>query len=240
VRFLLILATLLLTTQLADADRNKRKKIAVHEGEKKRRTKKGPQSFGSPQNGWLENASKLPPIEGAHIRRPWRAFGTRTTVELTRRAIEETLDRHPDVHTLAIGDISAERGGQITDHHSHRSGRDVDLGLFYRKRPANYPRSFVDGDAHNLDIAATWTLISKLAATANKDGGVQVILLDHEVQGVIYRWAKKRKISNAKLERIFQYAHGRGASAGLVRHYRNHANHLHVRFKCARADRDCR
>jgi murein endopeptidase len=240
VRAVLILVTLLLGTQSADADRQNRKKIAVHDGEKRRVRKSAPQSYGSPQDGWLENASKLQPIEGAHIRRPWRAFGTRTTVDLTRRAIKETLDRHPDVHTLAIGDISAEHGGQITDHHSHRSGRDVDLGLFYKKRPSNYPHSFVDGDANNLDIAATWTLINKLASTANKDGGVLVILLDHDVQGVIYKWAKKRKISDAKLERIFQYAHGRGANAGIVRHYRNHANHLHVRFKCARADRDCR
>ena len=233
-----ILVLLVATTSVAAADRPNRKKIAVREDKPKPRRQ--PQSFGSPQAGHLQHASKLHAIEGAHIRRPSRAYGTRTTIEFTRRAIEETLDRHPDVHTLAIGDISAEHGGFISDHASHRSGRDVDLGLFYKKRPSNYPSSFVDGDAHNLDIHATWTLISKLAATANKDGGVQLILLDHEVQGIIYRWAKKRKISQARLERIFQYASGRGADAGIVRHYRNHANHLHVRFKCARADKDCR
>jgi murein endopeptidase len=237
-RVAFVILAVLLATQLAHADRPTRKKIAVRED--KSRPRKTPQSFGSPQNGWLENATKLRTIEGAHIRRPGRAFGTRTTIEFTRRAIEETLDRHPNVHTLAIGDISAEHGGFISDHQSHRSGRDVDLGLFYKKKPSNYPGSFVDGDATNLDVAATWTLINKLAATANKDGGVQMILLDHEVQGLIYRYAKKRKVSQAKLERIFQYANGKNADAGIVRHYRNHANHLHVRFKCSRIDRECR
>jgi hypothetical protein len=67
-----------------------------------------------------------------------------------------------------------------------------------------------------------------------------VIFLDYDVQGVIYRWAKRRGVSRAKLDRVFQYPHGRWAGQGLVRHYRNHAHHLHVRFKCTKAETSCR
>ena len=42
-----------------------------------------------------------------------------------------------------------------------------------------------------------------------------------------------------KLAKMFQYPH-RGASTGFVRHEPNHANHIHVRFKCPRGDSACR
>jgi hypothetical protein len=197
------------------------------------------QSFGLPWAGRLENGTRLRLGEGAYIRRPWRAFGTKTAVELTRRAIQETIELYPKVHVLAVGDMSAEHGGPVSDHHSHQSGRDIDLGLWYKRKPPGYPNAFISGTEENLDTPAMWTLISKLASSANKDGGVQVIFLDHEVQGVIYRWAKRHGVSDAKLERIFQYPHGHGAGAGIVRHYRNHAHHLHVRFKCNASETSC-
>ena len=56
------------------------------------------------------------------MRHPWRAFGTKTTVEHVRHAIRSTLAAFPKIHTLAIGDLSAEHGGWISDHQSHRSG----------------------------------------------------------------------------------------------------------------------
>jgi murein endopeptidase len=66
------------------------------------------------------------------------------------------------------------------------------------------------------------------------------MFLDFKVQGLIYRWAKEHDVSDARLERIFQYPHGRGANDGLIRHEPNHDNHLHVRFKCPSGDTACR
>jgi murein endopeptidase len=218
----------------ADQHSASRKKLAAREN------KGGPQSFGAPWAGRLANPTRLTVGERAVIRRPYRAYGTRTTVDFTKRAIQETLELHPKAHVLAVGDISAEHGGPISDHQSHQSGRDIDLGLFYKKKPANYPTIFIDGTEDNLDCAATWTLVSKLAATADKDGGVWAIFLDHEVQGILYRWAKNHGVSEKRLQRVFQYPHGRGANAGIVRHYRNHAHHIHVRFKCTKSESDCR
>jgi len=199
-----------------------------------------PQSFGLAWNGYLKNPVQLRLGEGAYIRRPYRAFGTRTTVDFTKRAIEETRELHPKTHVLAVGDLSAHFGGPVSDHRSHQSGRDVDLGLFYKRKPAGYPDAFIDGNEANLDTPAMWTLINKLTNTANKDGGVWAIFLDYEVQGVIYNWAKRHGVSDARLDRVFQYPHGRWAGRGIIRHYRNHAHHLHVRFKCTKSETSCR
>lgn len=197
------------------------------------------QSIGAPWAGRLQDATRLRLPDGAHIRRPHRAFGTRTTVEHVRRAVLSTLAAQPHAHTLAIGDLSAERGGWISEHNSHRSGRDVDLGLFFKKKPAGYPASFVRATADTIDHAATWALLANLLATHDEDGGVQVIFLDYDVQGLLYRWAKANGVPTRTLDRVFQYPHGRGTGAGLVRHEPNHADHLHVRFRCAQADTAC-
>jgi hypothetical protein len=198
------------------------------------------QSIGAPQDGRLQHATQLLPGDTYHIRRPYRAFGTSTTVEFVERAIAETFEAYPDQHVLAIGDISAESGGPITEHHSHQSGRDADIGLFYKEQPAGYPRWFIPADEDNLDCAATFKLIERFLATTNEDGGAQVIFLDFDVQGLIYDWAIDSGISERRLGRIFQYPHGRGAPEGLVRHEPNHDNHLHVRFRCPSDDTSCR
>ena len=188
------------------------------------------QSVGAPWAGRLQFATQLAPGEVYHIRRPWRSFATATTVEFVERAIAETYEAFPDQHVLAIGDLSAESGGRITEHHSHQSGRDADIGLFYLEQPEGYPASFIHADENNLDCAATFKLLESFLASANEDGGVQVIFLD---------WALEQGVSERRLARIFQYPHGRGAYAGLVRHEPNHDNHMHVRFKCPGDDSAC-
>jgi hypothetical protein len=198
------------------------------------------QSVGAPWAGRLQHATALPPGDGYVIRRPERAFGTQTTIELTERAISETLDAFPDEHVLAIGDISAPSGGLITQHRSHQSGRDIDVGLFYREKPAGYPADFIHADEDNLDCAATFKLLESFLATADDDGGVQMVFLDFDVQGILYDWALDHGVSERRLERIFQYPHGRGSGEGIVRHEPNHDNHMHVRFKCPADDTGCR
>ncbi len=197
-------------------------------------------SIGAPWSGRLQAPARFPRGEGYVIRRPTRAFGTRTTVDFIRDAVTNTLETFPKVHVLAIGDISAESGGAITEHHSHQSGRDVDVGLFYKKKPAGYPASFVRATETNLDSAATWKLIWEFAKTAPEDGGAQIMFLDYEVQGMVYRWAKDHDVSEQRLDRVFQYPHGRSSANGVVRHFPNHDNHVHVRFKCRDRDTTCR
>ena len=212
----------------------------VAKAEKRAKPKSRGQSFGAPWSGRLVNATKFRAPDRTYLRRPHRAFATRTTAQHTRQAIRDTLKSFPKAHALAIGDFSAAQGGWISDHNSHQSGRDVDLGLFFKVAPAGYPASFIDADATTMHTAAMWSLIRNLANTADEDGGVQMMFLDFELQGVIYKWAKQNGVSKARLDKVFQYPHGRGAAAGIVRHEPNHADHVHVRFRCAAAETSCR
>jgi murein endopeptidase len=250
-RSLVVALSLLALTTAADAKGHKRPaKHATHTQKSKRMARarvrvivRGPikgQSVGAPWSGKLRDPAELPDGDGYVIRRPWRRFGTRTTVEFVERVVSDVRDQFPDEHVLAIGDISAEHGGQITEHHSHQSGRDVDIGLFYKTKPAAYPRSFVPATAENLDCAATYALVAGFVATAHEPGGAQVIFLDYDVQRMLYEWAKEHDVDEKTLDRTFQYPHGRGSSNGIVHHEPNHDNHIHVRFKCPRGDTACR
>jgi hypothetical protein len=67
-----------------------------------------------------------------------------------------------------------------------------------------------------------------------------MMFLDYNVQGLIVDWARTNDIDEDHLEKLFQFTHGRGTSDGLVRHEPNHADHVHVRFKCPSGDTACR
>jgi murein endopeptidase len=252
-RLLVVAFSLLAFTAAADAKVHHDKRPAKHatHGKKPKRTARarervvihGPirgQSVGAPWAGILHDAASLPDGDGYVIRRPWRRFGTRTSVDYIERVVGDVREQFPDQHILAIGDISAEHGGQITEHHSHQSGRDVDIGLFYKEKPAAYPQSFVVATADNLDREATYALLAGFVATANEPGGAQVIFLDYDVQRLLYDWAKEHDDDEDTLDKTFQYPHGRGSSNGIVHHEPNHDNHMHVRFKCPNADSACR
>ena len=82
------------------------------------------QSLGLPWSGRLYDASELPEGDGYVIRRPWRAFGTRTTVDIIHHSLVDFRDQFPDAHVVAVGDISQESGGDglvrhVVNHDNH-------------------------------------------------------------------------------------------------------------------------
>ncbi len=188
------------------------------------------QSVGLPWHGKLVGGTAFPDGDGYWLRRPDKAFGASHVVEHVRRAIADVRKTYSDVHTLAIGDLSAPDGGQLDRHHSHQSGLDVDVGFYFMRRPEGYPEQFVTANG-DLDLEATWALIEAFARTADEEGGVQMIFLDHSIQARLYRWAKSEGISADKLSTILQYPRSPDTMAGIVRHWPSHSDHMHVRFK---------
>jgi murein endopeptidase len=201
-----------------------------HAKNEPKKKKKRDRSIGAPWSGSLQAAAKLQPGDGYYLRRPWRTYATRTTVDIVREAVKDTLETYPKAHTLAIGDFSAEGGGRITEHASHQSGRDVDLGLFFKKKPKGYPAAFVKATKETMDAAATWRLVSLLARTHDEDGGVQIIFLDTKLQDALITWAEKRGISKKRIKEVQK----------VFRHIPLHSDHMHVRFKCRDRDTNCR
>jgi murein endopeptidase len=196
------------------------------------------QSVGEPWDGELHDGVRLHLGDGFLIRRPKRAWGASHVVTQVERALASIHDRFPNAHTLAIGDLSARDGGPISDHHSHQTGRDIDIGLYFTAVPEGYPESFAEAN-DDLDLKKTYYLLQAFAKTADQDTGVQKIYMDFALQGRLYKWAKAHDVPTGYLDELFQYPHGRGASEGLVRHEPNHDDHFHVRFKCAPDDDEC-
>ena len=191
------------------------------------------ESVGEPWHGRLVNGEPLPPGEGYRIRRPQRSFGASHVVTYLRHAIAAVRGRFPKLHTLAIGDLSAEEGGKIGGHASHQSGLDVDIGFYFKSVPAGYPDAFVAANSE-LDYDATWALLSAFAKTTDNDDGVNMIFLDYGVQERLYNWAIARGTPKDELEYLFQYPRGKDDLIGVIRHWPGHTDHFHVRFKAGR------
>ncbi len=198
------------------------------------------QSLGSPAHGKLTAATRLPDDRSYFVRRTERRWGTSQAVHHIRAAARKVRSKFPRVHRLAVGDLSVKRGGKITLHNSHQSGRDVDLGFYYRKKPKEYPEEFVRATRKNIDIKATWLLLETLARTSTSPNGVERMFLSYETQEILYQLAVDEGIERQKLDWMFQYPNGTGAQTGLIRHWPNHEDHIHVRFACPKDDAGCR
>lgn len=199
------------------------------------------QSVGRPQRGSLTSGVQLPRSAQYYRRRPEWAYGAQHVIDFTLAAIAEVNREHPKVHRLAIGDISSKTGGVLPGHGSHQSGRDIDLGLYYSGgTPAKYPDEFVSVDDAKLDAAATWTMVEALYEASKRPGGPELVFLDYDVQGTLYKEARKHGTSRSTLKEIFQYPDGKWAQDRLVQHVPKHDDHIHVRFKCPPKDEKCR
>ncbi len=198
------------------------------------------QSCGHTNSGRLRRPTRLHKGKGYFIRRAHRSFGAEHTVAYTKRMIQSVRRQFPNVHTLAIGDISAVKGGKITRHASHQSGRDIDIGFYFRRKPSGYPSSFVVATTKNLHFGATWKMLREFVDLASRPLGVEKIFMSYSTQRILYKMAKKRGIPDRQLQTMFQYPRGKFASEGFIRHEPGHDEHIHVRFKCPPGDTGCK
>lgn len=198
----------------------------------------GSASIGMPWRGKLQGGQQLPAGVGYTVRRPLRTWGAPHAVSHVQQAIASVRSEFPQLHDLSVGDMSKHGGGKIDDHRSHQSGLDIDIGFYFTTVPATYPTSFATAD-DALDLDATWALVAAFANQATEAGGVRVIFLDHHVAGRLYRFAQGRGVDQATLDAMFEFPHGKRAGVGLIRHEPHHADHLHVRYRCAAADTGC-
>lgn len=181
----------------------------------------GSASVGTPNAGRLVNAVQLPrDPKWRVVLDPERSWGTQETVDSIGHAISRVHEEFPDTRSLMIGDISYEHGGRFSPHSSHQSGRDIDIGFYYRTKAPWY----TVGKKDNLDLPRTWELLRVLAAETN----VEVIFLDWKIQNMLRRYAVSVGEDRAFLNRVFD---GKGIDGGaLVQHKPRHDTHIHVRF----------
>ncbi len=159
------------------------------------------------------------------IKRPRPAYGTSKTIRLLGRVVKQYKRRHAKGPKVLIGNISAKGGGKLHPHLSHRRGVDIDVG-YVLKGAAGKKTRFSGVNSSNFDTAKTWSLVKAFLDTKE----VRYIFMDYAHQKTPYEYAKSKGVSDDELDELFQYPRGRGRSYGIIRHWRSHKNHFHVRF----------
>jgi penicillin-insensitive murein endopeptidase len=180
----------------------------------------GPASVGPASAGALVNGVQMPQGEHWQVRDPARAWGTQETVDALVHSIERVNQLYPAAPPLHIGHLSARNGGHLWPHKSHQSGRDADIGYYYK----GGVRPFIRATEDNLDMPRTWALVK----AALKETTVEMILVDRSVQRLLSDYAAANGEDLAFLDEVFQIR-GRNARAP-IRHIKGHDNHIHFRF----------
>jgi murein endopeptidase len=136
---------------------------------------------------------------------------------------------------VRIHDISDRNGGKLRDHKSHQNGRDADISYYQEECGSNGCR-FDEFRSSRLDVARQWALLGYWL----RHGQAEMIFIDYRLQAKLYRYAKRKGATKAQLDRWIQYPRGKYEPDGVIRHFPNHEDHLHVRFVCPYSDLKCR
>ena len=193
------------------------------------------EAVGPTNRGRLENGVRLPSHRGYVVRTPARTYGTEETARWIVGAFDAVNARFKHTKVVRVHDISDRDGGKLRDHKSHQNGRDADMSYYQDECSSNGCR-FDDFRSSDLDVARQWTLLEYWL----RNGQVEMIFIDYRLQAKLYRYAKRRGATKAQLDRWIQYPRGKYEPDGLIRHFPNHTDHLHVRFVCPYSDLKCR
>ena len=195
---------------------------------------------GRPQKGKLLHGEQLPSNDRCYrVKRLHNTWGTNETIEQMVNAISEVCGnsalwrrrRAKKPPPLVVGDISKKGGGALARHVSHQTGRDADMGFYYR---GGAPRDFQKATKKNLDFKATWALINAF----RKSDSYDYIFMDRKVQKWLIEWlVKTGQMRRNALKKIFSY---RGSARARIRHEPGHRDHMHIRFRCPSSDKNCR
>lgn len=193
------------------------------------------EAIGPTNRGVLENGVQLRPHPGYRLRSASRAYGTEETIRWIVEAFDAVTAKFKQTKPVRIHDISDRDGGRLRDHKSHQNGRDADIS-YYQERCSPSGCRFAKFKSSDLDVARQWTLLEHWL----RNGQAEVIFIDYRLQAKLYKYAKRKGVPKARLDQWIQYPRGRYEPEGIIRHYPNHEDHLHVRFVCPYSDRRCK
>ena len=191
--------------------------------------------------GSLENGIKLPPSD-AYTLVSGFVYGSAFAMKNLQTALA-TFRQDVDYDgQIVISDMSKKGGGFFDPHKSHQAGRDVDIwlpnvkGAYRPKERSVGLKTMHRAVGNEVDGYATWGLVRALIETKS----VKAIFLDYDRQKYVFDAARNMGATQAQLDEWIQYPRGRGSPKGIFRHSEAHFSHMHVRFKCADYEADCR
>jgi penicillin-insensitive murein endopeptidase len=201
-------------------------------------------AVGEPHHGVLTGGVALP-ASGDGFRRfrnDGAGWGHPRLVGAIERAAATVAESRPGA-MLLVADMSAEHGGRLGGHRSHRTGRDADL-LFYvitpDGRPVDNPgfvrvdkdglakvpaalRPGVGSDYVRLDVERTWLLVRALVS--DERAQVQWLFVARYIEALLIEHAFARGESDDTIWR----------AENVLRQPRDsapHDDHFHLRIAC--------
>jgi penicillin-insensitive murein endopeptidase len=142
---------------------------------------------------------------------------------------------------LMIGDMSAEHGGFIGGHRSHRTGLDVDFA-FYLQKPngrlakpvplTTFDRFGIgirDKQIVKFDVARNWKLVEEMLLDPEAD--IQWIFTSNGIKSLLLDWALRKNRDIELIKRAATVLHQPSDSYP-------HDDHFHVRIYCPRSEPD--
>ena len=181
-------------------------------------------SVGFADQGRVINAVHLDDGDAWVCARRDLAWGTRETVDALVAAFRAVRAQFPDSAPARLSHIGLQDGGYLRPHRSHQSGRDADIGFFYRgdQRPGGRAKNI----AKAFDAPRNWALIRALITESD----VQVIWVDRGIQKLLRAQALASGEDGPWVDRIF-----RDGKGSIVQHARRHHDHFHIRFYAPRS-----
>jgi penicillin-insensitive murein DD-endopeptidase len=193
-------------------------------------------SIGSPNQGRLDGGKRLTAAPYLRVV-PYYAestarWGHPSLVGLIDRAARRVARRFPDA-VLNVGDLSRREGGELDRHHSHKSGRDADLGFYLRSEankpllPSRFVTFSATGEAKDLpgavfDDARNWALVEALIE--DREARVSHIFVARHIRARLLRYAERHGV----VPELRQHA----AEVMMQPSLAAHDDHFHVRIGC--------
>ncbi|MDJ0761704.1 MAG: penicillin-insensitive murein endopeptidase [Myxococcota bacterium] len=196
-------------------------------------------SLGRPTKGTLSQGRCLPQAGNAfRFYHKYHKNTRRCGLPVLTRMIERASVRVAGTFegsVLLVGDMSAARGGFISGHRSHRSGRDVDFA-FYTKTMAGqeavgapllqfdrFGIGIRNGRAFRFDTQRNWHLVEALLT--DPEARVQWIFVSDGLKAMLLSWALQHDRDISLIERAASVLHE-------PRDALPHDDHFHVRIYC--------
>jgi LysM repeat protein len=193
------------------------------------------ESVGAPGAGAIRGTTQLRAHPAFVLRNPERAYATQRTIDRLLDGFDALRRAEPDAPRVRVHDLSLREGGPIDDHRTHQSGRDVDITYFQERGCGGEGCPLRALAPDELDVRRQWALLHHWLSR----GEIEVIYVDRALQEPLYREARRQGATAEQLAAWFQYPRASSANVGLVRHYPNHADHVHVRFACHATEPRC-
>lgn len=173
--------------------------------------------------GRLYNGSQLDSGDGYNVRNELYSWGTPSTVKLIKYVYGEMAKLYPDGTPALVCDLSRQNGGPLKGHVSHQIGIDGDFTIYKKNNQAS---SMSTATISNIDIRKNLDFLKILYNTKM----IQYIFLDYSLQKILYESAKNYGWNDDMLSQMFQYPRRPGSRTGIIRHWRGHDDHYHIRF----------